>query len=393
MTELSRRRAALQHMLRQQKWGGFLIVQHVDCYYLCGSMQAGFLFIPAQGEAVFYVRRSVARAIQESDCAVLPLSSMRDLGRQLYRDFPKLFNSEAEPIIATTFDVLPVQLYEKLRTTVGASWTDGSKLMKELRMIKTEIEVERIRKAAHAVDRTLKQVLPQLQEGWSEVRLLAALEFELRQYGHLGLMRMRGFNQELVTGMLGSGAEMTEPGSFDGPTGGKGLHASFPQSASFSPIRRNEPILLDIGCTIEGYVIDQTRTAVLGKLKDHLARAYETARSILYDIEGMLKPGMCSEELYVEALKSAEKAGLKQYFMGYGADQVKFLGHGIGLEVDEWPVLAKGFKMDLRPGMVIAIEPKFTFPGEGVVGIENSYLITDDGFEKLTVTPEEIWEL
>jgi Xaa-Pro aminopeptidase len=69
---------------------------------------------------------------------------------------------------------------------------------------------------------------------------------------------------------------------------------------------------------------------------------------------------------------------------------VKFLGHGIGLEIDELPVLARGFKQPLEAGMTIAIEPKFTFPGIGVVGIENSYLITDDGFENLCISREGI---
>ena len=86
----------------------------------------------------------------------------------------------------------------------------------------------------------------------------------------------------------------------------------------------------------------------------------------------------------------AEAAGLSENFMGFGTDQVKFLGHGVGLELDELPVLAAGVKSRLMPGMVIAIEPKFTFPGEGVVGIENTFAITENGLERLTLTPDEL---
>jgi Xaa-Pro aminopeptidase len=152
----------------------------------------------------------------------------------------------------------------------------------------------------------------------------------------------------------------------------------------------NEPILIDIGCCIDGYVIDQTRTVVVGRLDEQLTHAYRISESILRSTEAYLRPGTMCDELYVLAVEQAAQSGLSEFFMGFGADQVKFLGHGIGLEIDELPVLAKGFKIPLEAGMVIAIEPKFTFPGRGVVGIENSYLITAQGYTKLTCSREGI---
>ncbi|KJB85753.1 hypothetical protein AZ66_22750, partial [Paenibacillus sp. E194] len=153
-------------------------------------------------------------------------------------------------------------------------------------------------------------------------------------------------------------------------------------------IEVNEPILIDFGCCIDGYVIDQTRTLVIGELDDELQRAYDASEAILRATEDHLKPGTVCETLYEDAVGMAKSYGLQEHFMGYGEDQVKFLGHGIGMEIDEWPVLARGFKQPLQEGMVIAIEPKFTFPGRGVVGIENTYLITADGYEKLTTAEE-----
>jgi Xaa-Pro aminopeptidase len=125
-------------------------------------------------------------------------------------------------------------------------------------------------------------------------------------------------------------------------------------------------------------------------MDDRLAHAYRISESILHSTEALLRPGTLCDELYIMALGQAAEAGLSEFFMGFGADQVKFLGHGIGLEIDELPVLAKGFKLPLDSGMVIAIEPKFTFPGLGVVGIENSYLITNQGYTKLTRSREGI---
>ncbi|MBW7459088.1 M24 family metallopeptidase, partial [Paenibacillus sepulcri] len=161
-----------------------------------------------------------------------------------------------------------------------------------------------------------------------------------------------------------------------------------PQSVSLRAIRRNEPILIDVGCCIDGYIIDQTRTAVIGSLPDDMAAAYNHSESIIRETERLMVPGTICEALYIRALEQADECGLSAHFMGYGSDQVKFLGHGIGLEVDEWPVLARGFTDPLKAGMVLAVEPKFTFPGRGVVGIENSYLVTENGPRALTKSPE-----
>jgi Xaa-Pro aminopeptidase len=153
-------------------------------------------------------------------------------------------------------------------------------------------------------------------------------------------------------------------------------------------IEKGTPILVDIGCCIDGYVIDQTRMVSIGQVDADLVEAYAVAFDILQATEQNLHPGISCEDLYLDACRMAEESGLAEHFMGFGDDRVTFLGHGIGLEIDEWPVLAKGFELPLEPGMVIAIEPKFSFPGRGVVGIEDTYLITDSGYERLTVTPQ-----
>ena len=217
---------------------------------------------------------------------------------------------------------------------------------------------------------------------------MARIEYEIRIRGHIGVMRTRSYNMEVMTGMLGSGAAAAIPSAFDGPAGGRGLGPAAAQSVSHKQMARGEPILLDIGCCIDGYVIDQTRTAVIGSLPEELACAYAQSEAIIRETERLLRPGIACDAVYAAALAQVDKAGLSQHFMGYGADQVKFLGHGIGLEIDEWPVLAKGFSDTLEPGMVLAVEPKFTFPGKGVVGIENTYLITNDGPRPLTRSPE-----
>jgi Xaa-Pro aminopeptidase len=372
--------------MKEQGMQALLISQDVDLFYFTGSMQTGYLFIPEEGEGIYYVRRSVTRALQESKVRVAPLGSFREFGDQLAADFPAVFAGDTAQLkIGAEFDVVPVQLYQRLAALLPqAVWVDGARLIRETRMIKSAAEVACIREAARVVDIALEEAIVTAEVGMTEIELLASVEATLRRHGHLGLLRVRGYNQTIVTGMLGSGEAAATPSYFDGPAGGQGLSAACPQSAGTKRLRRNEPILFDIGCNIDGYVIDQTRTLVFGELPEPLAGAYAAAEAVLAAAEAALKPGAICEQLYAAALEQVHAAGLSAHFMGYGDDQVKFLGHGIGLEIDELPVLAKGFTYPLEPGMVIAIEPKFTFPGLGVVGVEDTYLITETGYEKLT---------
>ena len=397
--ESTRRIGRLQEMLRAHDYAGCLITQNVAIYYLTGSMQTGYVFVPQNGEATYYVRRSVERAIQESVLRTVPLGSFRSFGQTLADTYTEIISS-GEPVrIATELDVLPAQLYLKLLSVLNGTsggrieLVDGSAILRRLRIVKSTYEIQRIEQAASVVAEALEASLGKLREGITELAWIAELERELRARGHIGLMRMRGYNQEIMTGMVGAGASAAEPSYFDGPAGGRGLGPAAPQSVSQSPIRTGEPILIDIGCCIDGYVIDQTRTAVIGELSADLAEAYHTAESIIRRIAEGIRPGVRPSALYAEALSIAQEAGLAAHFMGFGADQVRFLGHGIGLEIDEWPVLAAGFDEPLEPGTVLAVEPKFTFPGRGVVGIENCYLVTEEGARPLTRTPEQLIQI
>ena len=179
-------------------------------------------------------------------------------------------------------------------------------------------------------------------------------------------------------------------GFFDGPVSGQGLSPAYPQSGGQKRIARGEPVILDYLGVVDGYIVDQSRMAVIGELEPQLEEAYQVSLSIIKETEKNAKPGTLWSEHYLHAVKMAEEAGLKDYFMGFKQDQAKFLGHGVGIELDEFPVLAKGLDQLLEVGMVIAIEPKFTFPYKGVIGIENTYVVTENGLQALSYAPEEI---
>lgn len=382
---------ALQLAMRQAGISAFLVTQNVNLYYFTGSMQAGYALVPAEGDPTFYVRRSVDRARKEAVVRVESMPSIRIFRTVLEQHYPAHFARHGTTI-ATEMDVLPAHQFMRLAEMIQSDDTstliDGSAIVRRIRMIKSAWEIGRIEAAANVVAEAMTASLGMLREGLSELELMARIEYELRIRGHVGIMRTRSYNMEIMTGMLGSGEAAAEPSAFDGPAGGRGLGPGAPQSVSRKLIQRNEPILIDVGCCVDGYVIDQTRTAVIGSLPDELAAAYAHSEAIIHEVEQMMLPGTACESIYAASLELAADTGLSSSFMGFGADQVKFLGHGIGLEVDEWPVLARGFTDLLAQGMVLAVEPKFTFPGRGVVGIENTYLITDRGPRQLTRSPE-----
>ena len=222
-----------------------------------------------------------------------------------------------------------------------------------------------------------------------EIDIAAEFECRLRKAGSEGYVRMRAYNQELFMGLAVS-AGAASYGFLDGPVTGRGLSSASPHGASRIPVRENEPILLDYSFVRDGYISDMARVFVFGPLDAELQRAFDLSLEIQDALQKALKPGAVCEELFFMAAAMAEEAGFGKNFMGMPGEQAKFVGHGVGLELDELPVLAQGFNAPLQAGQTIAIEPKFVIPGKGGIGIENTFAVTADGGEKITDMPDQI---
>ena len=223
-----------------------------------------------------------------------------------------------------------------------------------------------------------------------ELDLSAEFECRLRKAGNEGYVRMRAFNQELFLGLAVSTATAGDPGFFDGAVTGRGLSNASPHGASRNELPMNAPILLDYTGIFNGYIVDMTRIFCLGSLSDQLRHSFDTALAIQQYLVENLKPGAICEELFLTSAKMAEEAGLGKNYMGAPGENAKFVGHGVGLELDEFPVLAQGFKSPLQVGQTIAIEPKFVIPGHGVIGIENTFAVSASGGVKITDLPDDI---
>jgi Xaa-Pro dipeptidase len=375
--------ARYQAALAERGLAGALLLNGVDVFYLAGTRQNAALFVPASGEPVLLVRKSLARARAEAaveDVRAFPRS------QELSRALP------ARGRIGAAFESVPQATLDFWRANVpGMALEDAGAILREQRSVKSAFEVGLLREGGRRMSRVLAEVPSFLRPGEREVDLSAEVEHRLRRAGSEGLPRVRAFNSDPPAGVVVTGAGAAEPGYFDGPVVGRGLSAAYPQGASERVIREGEPVLLDFTLVLGGYVVDMTRTAACGELDPGLVRAFHVARAIEDEIARSLRPGIPCAELWEHARAMAEQARLGDFFMGPPGDQARFVGHGVGLELDELPVLAPSFRGALRAGQAVAVEPKFVFPGAGAVGIEDTFVVTDAGGEKLTAgAPAEI---
>ena len=381
--EIMQRIRAMQTRLLAEKLDGALFVFPIDVYYFTGTRQNSTLWIPVEGEPLLLVRKSLVRAREES-----PIADIRPFPSS--KEFPALIADRVKKI-GFTFDVVPVQqlnFYSKIFS--GREFIDISAIYRELKSLKSPWELEQMHASGDRLCEVFAQIPQFLRPGMREIDLAAEFEYRLRRAGSEGHVRMRAFNQELFYGVTVSGRNAAQPGYFDGPVTGRGLSAASPQGASAEVIECNVPILIDFTGIFNGYIVDMTRMFVIGSLEPELLHAFDTALDIQTYVAENLRPGSICEELFAGVLEIADKAGLVKNFMGAPGENAKFVGHGVGLELDEYPAIAQGFKVSLQAGQVIAVEPKFVFPGLGVIGIENDFAVGNNGGVRITKLSDDI---
>lgn len=383
--ELRQRLMLFQTGLVAHDLDAALMFQNVDVYYFSGTIQSSVLFVPAHGDPILMVQKGLQRAKQECPFEnVVAVSGKSDLSGTLND-----FGIRQIDRLGIEMDVLPVYLYMRLSEFFPqCSFEDVSLVIRKQRMIKSRYETAQIRKAAAILHQGYMEIQGFVKEGVSELEIDGRLGFIARREGHMGILRMRGWNQEMTHAHVLSGDSGSVVTFLNSPHGGRGNTPAVAQGASFRRIRKNEPIGIDYGVGINGYLADQFRTFVIGTLPSDLGKAHQCSRQIHDLFVREAGPGVSCAHLYAMSKDFASRAGFGDYFMGHGEGQVRFIGHGIGLEIDELPVIAPNFEGALAQGMVIAFEPKFVFPGKGVVGMEDDYLITSSGVERLTLTEQ-----
>ncbi|MGV8058500.1 MAG: M24 family metallopeptidase [Smithellaceae bacterium] len=385
--EIEARIKKIQKGLEQSGCDGAIIVHHTNLFYLSGTSQSGHLFIPRTGEPILMVRKSYDRAKKESPLEnVANVASLKKIPEFLHRA-----GYENLKMLGFELDVIPYNTVQMYREIFDQSkFMDVSGIIKNIRIVKSDWEAGLLKKACAIIDQVFAEVPGMLREGMPEIELASLFEAGMRRRGYGGFCNMRAFNQEFFLGNLVSGSSGAVPSYFDGPIGGSGLTpANNPHGAGWKKILRNELIYIDYTCVVNGYTADEARMFVMGELSEKLVNAHKGALAIQEALKNMARTSVECHTLYDKALQMASEMGYEDNFMGMGNDRVRFVGHGVGLELDEAPVFAKGVRMQLKPGMTFALEPKFVFP-EGAIGTENTFLMKEEGVETLTKAAESI---
>jgi Xaa-Pro dipeptidase len=387
-SELKNRIAKLQNEMAIHSLEAVLMVQNADLFYFTGAIQQGALYVPVEGEALYLVRKDCARARMESGLKeVIPFKSPRDIPGVLAG-----FGHALPKTVGMELDVIPVAVMQRFQAGLGGcAVSDATPLIRNVRAVKSAYEINIMKDAALILDKVCKRVPEIVREGMTDLELAAELEFIARKAGHQGLVRMRGFNNEIFYGHVFSGVDSAVPTYSDTPLGGVGLSPSFSQGASYKKIRRNEPITVDLVSVFDGYIVDQTRMFSLGELPEKLNKAYVDMVVIQEHAKQAARPGVTWGDLYDECLEMACEMGYQDSFMGSKGAQVSFIGHGVGVELDEYPFIARGLNdQKLQENMTFAFEPKAVFPGLGAVGVENTFWVGDSGLKHLTFSNQEL---
>ncbi|MGC9519171.1 MAG: M24 family metallopeptidase [Desulfuromonadaceae bacterium] len=380
-SELSTRMQALRQRMDQDhpEWELLAIFSKVNQFYFTGTMQDAVLLIPREQDASYWVRRSIQRAQDESE-----FPTIRQMGS--FRDAAATFDVLPE-VIHVEGERLPLSAFQRFNKHFQCTTPKPADMtIARVRAVKSDYELERMRKAGVIHQRILEQRIPELlKEGISEAQFASELYPVMVAEGHHGIARFGMYDTEMLIGHLCFGESSIYPTYFDGPGGNYGMSPAVPLLGSRERLlRKGDLVFVDVCCGVDGYNTDKTMTYVFdGELPQEAVEIHKRCIAIQDETAAMLKPGAIPAEIFASVTEKLE-AEFMQNFMGFGARQAAFLGHGIGLHVDEWPVIAKGFDEPLQENMLIAIEPKKGLAGIGMVGTENTFLVTPEGGESLT---------
>jgi Xaa-Pro dipeptidase len=380
-SELTRRMSRFRKIMDAQdpQWEMAIIFSKINLLYFSGSMPDGMLIVPRDGQAVLWVRKSFERTSKESELEdIRSMSSYRDAAAN-YSKLPKVVHLETE--------FVPLSMYSRIQKHFAFENYQPLDLQIAMtRAVKSPLELSFMEQAGAIHRRVLEDLVPGiLREGMSEADLSGELFQIMVQEGHQGTARFAMFDTEIIVAQLGFGESSLYPTNFDGPGGNRGLNAAVPGLGSRKrKLQKGDLVFVDMGMGVHGYHSDKTMTYMFGQpLDEEVIGIHQQCVEIQYKVAEMLKPGNVPETIY-ESIMEGLSDEFKENFIGFGNRSVKFLGHGIGLTVDELPVLAKGFKDPLEENMVFAVEPKKGIEGVGMVGIENTFVVTTNGGRCIT---------
>lgn len=379
--ELTLRWNKLQQLMHESHADGLLICDNVNLFYVSGHIFRGYCYLPATGLPIFFVRRPLGWEGPQ----IVYIRKPEDIGNYFTQHgipFPENLLLESDSISYSDY-----KRYEAIFTPKEIS--NGTTVLRRCRSIKTPYEIELMRQSGKLHAKAYAAIPALYRPGMTDLDFSIELEHECRKLGSLGIFRIFGQSMEIFMGSVLAGDNADTPSPYDFAMGGAGQDVSLPVGSNGTVLTRGMSLMVDMGGNFTGYMTDMTRTFAIGQVQELARKAHETSIAIHQAIAATARPGVAAKELYEMAAEMAQQAGLADYFMGH-RQKAGFIGHGVGIEINESPVLAPRSRDILAEGMVFALEPKFVIPGTGALGIENTYAVTADGVEKLTICPEEL---
>lgn len=383
-TDLILRISNLQKELQRQSVDACILSTSVNIFYLSGIVYNGYVYVPAEGDIIHFVKRP----------------QMLSLNNIIYIRKPEQIREELEKRgknlpdnVSLEVDSLPYTDCQRLISSLNiANVANASTLLRKIRSVKTAFELTQVRLCAQKHVEVYNQIPSVFRKGMTDVELQIEIERLMRQNGSLGIFRSYGENMDIYMGSLlvGKNAEVASP--FDFALGGGGINPILPLGASGERIEEGQTIMVDMAGNYSPWMTDMTRVFSLGKTTELAYKAHQVSIEIHEYAMSVIKPGVSCAEIYNKAMEIVEQNDLQPYFMGTDL-QAKFIGHGVGLEINEPPVFTPRSKEILEPNVVFALEPKFVIPDIGAVGVENTYVVTADGVDKVTILDENIIEL
>ena len=386
--EIEARIRSIQQVLQREDIDGLFIVQRVDLFYFSGTAQNGFMYIPAKGPPLLFIRQYLPRAEHESSIAdIIKIASIREIPG-LITDFFGAFPG----VLGFELDVVPVNDFNFYRRLLPAKkWVDASVHILGVRQIKSAWEIAQLENTAAMTATTFEFMRTALRAGLTEIEFAGIFETYARRLGHVSHLRVRHYQTEGYPWHVLSGKSGAMVGLLDSPASGEGTSAAFPVGAGHKKIQTDEPVMVDLGSVLNGYHMDETRMFAAGSMPRRALEAALATIEIHNRVIEKAAPGIRAGQLFDDALKLAKSLGYETQYLGIPGHKVSFIGHGIGLELIEPPIIARNRKERLEAGMVFALEPKMVFENEFAVGIESVFVVTATGARLISKVPVKVF--
>ena len=365
-------------------WDCALIFSKVNQYYFTGTLQEGVLVIKKDGSTIYFIRKSIERAKMESNFYCLPMNTYADVARVIGKEFNNVF---LESDFMSYAAMLRITKYITIKNILPID-----DMLFKVRAVKSDFEIDIMKRCGKLHSNFMNNVIPGLlKDGMTECDFAADLYASMVKHGHHGVSRFNMFQMEIVGGQFGFSTNSLYPTNFDGPGGVLGMHPATPFLGNReTKLKKGDLVFVDIAFGFEGYHTDKTQVYYFGKKpEEYVVKTHNYCIDIQKRVAERLRPQNTTCEVYSSVMESIPVDFLPN-FMNNKFGIAKFLGHGVGLHVDEYPVIAAKTKNTLKQNMVIAVEPKKGIEGIGLVGGEDTYIVTENGGEMITDGEREI---